>query len=97
MNGVRLTPARRRALQAVRDGKVLRVRSKDGDVYRGPSGVGGQALWRLAAYGLICSGDATSKWSRDRAVELTDAGRLLLSEAPAPILKTTRSARHVDG
>jgi hypothetical protein len=68
-----LTQAQRRALEAVRDGLCRRVYSKDGNVYRGPACVGGQALWRLEKLKLIR--DGLKLGMHGYAVELTDAGR----------------------
>lgn len=54
-----LIKAEVRALRAVYDGKVERVYRRDGNVLKGPKGVGAAILWRLTEKRLIADGNQT--------------------------------------
>ena len=51
-----LTAAERRALLAVASGKVVRIYRANGNVLRGPKGVGSMALWKLDHRKFITDG-----------------------------------------
>lgn len=78
-----LTPAQRRALQAVKDGNVKRVYSRDGNSYRCPKGIGARAIWALNTLKLIRDGKGSGGGLYyTLPVEVTDAGKRLLWENP---------------
>jgi hypothetical protein len=79
MREPKLTNAQRRALEAVRDGKVTRVYRADGNTFQTPPGVGPQALWALDRRRLICDGDKITRGIFITVrMDLTDAGRKAL-------------------
>lgn len=73
-----MTPAQKRALEAVRDGKCFRRYTASGNTLHGPKGVGSAALWALARARLIYDrrGDPAS----ETLLMLTDNGRLALRD-----------------
>ena len=54
-----LTAAEHRALLAVASGEVVRIYRANGNVLRGPKGVGSMALWKLDHRKFIADGPTT--------------------------------------
>lgn len=50
---LKITPAQRRALQAVKDGAVFRNYNEKGNTLHGPAGMSATTLWKLSRAGLI--------------------------------------------
>lgn len=76
----KLTVAQRRALEAVRDGKIVREYKDDGNVFLCPPGIGSRAvLWKLEKLGLIREGRSVGLTMAD--MDLTDNGRMALRQA----------------
>jgi hypothetical protein len=81
---IMLTRAEVNALFAVRDGKVTRVYRANGNVMRGPKGIGAATLWRLDAKRLIADGRSNGGCYETRCpMELTSAGTAALDWAAA--------------
>lgn len=81
---MKLTAAQHRALEAVRDGRIMREYNRDGNVFRCPGGIGAQSVWRLEQLKLIRNSDGPRGGIVIRLeMELTDAGRRYLWENPS--------------
>jgi DNA-binding MarR family transcriptional regulator len=77
MTEPKITPAQRRALEAIRDGKVTSWMLKYGIVIGVDKGIGSQTVRRLLSMGL-----AKAEGIRHEIqVILTDAGRMALRQA----------------
>lgn len=74
-----ITAARKRALEAVRDGKCFRKYTRTGNTLHGPKGVAASTLWYLANEKMI-EDDPRSSGNYPR-VTLTKAGKAALSAA----------------
>lgn len=74
---VKLTEAQERAFQTVVDGVVRRIYRVNGNVYKGPSH--SRFYWQLEALGLLRDGLSSGSIEVVCVVELSTAGRALLS------------------
>ena len=78
---MKLTPAARRALEAVEAGKVVRVYRRDRNILRGPKGTGANILWWLDCRKLLKDGPDTAGCLEAVCTQiLTQAGRDALGQ-----------------
>lgn len=76
---MQLTDADIRALIHVSCGSVVRIYRRNGNVLRGPKGVGAATLWSLDKRGLMTDGrDAAGALEKQCKQVLTPAGRRAL-------------------
>jgi hypothetical protein len=84
-----LTPAMKRAMHMVHNDQIVRVYTKDGNVFRrkgikngAPAGVSYRLLWVLASHKMICDGETTGGGlDIECKVKLTQIGLQLLGRA----------------
>lgn len=78
-----LTEAQIRALRAVEAGQVVRIYRANGNILRGPAGVGAATLWRLHNMKLIEDGSGAGDAVSGRYTQvLTKGGRAALGLRP---------------
>lgn len=75
----KITPARRRALEAVKAGQVFRNYTETGNTLHGPDGVSATTLWHLSRAKMIDDEPASGGHRNVRQV-LTKLGSTTLGE-----------------